>query len=447
MADNETIALHEAVPRSDLAYRQFLVASLLLAVLLGFALGLHVATVRLLDSGRPERTADLIQAHGQAQLLGFAGLFVIGMSLRLVPRFAGASLQLQGLLPVVLWSMVLSLLLRGAVMPWFDGTTHHAMLVVATFGVMLAGGAYMLLVAATLTYGARRADAASTAFLLGATVLFAATAIACLAVTSEGSSEARSLAYLPDTAVTQLEIYGFLFVTIIGVGLRALPVLVGRTRPERSVGMLPRLICTAAAVHAGALLLLEYWRYERAVAMTADAALVVLGVCMLAFVWQAGILRPRADRVRPASQPAMWLIRGAFFWLLVAATIDIYCGTKAFAGGELVTQPEFDAARHALGLGLITSLIAGMSMLILPEFAVARQQANPQRWLAPLLAVLLNTAALLRVVPSLATGTLSSDTRNVFVATAGSVAELAMLIFAFHLLRLMWRQRRQHVTH
>src|SRR5688572_587402 len=98
MTLSDPFALREVVPRADLAYRPFLVASLLVGICLGFALGLHIATVRLLDAGRPERTAELIQAHGQAQLLGFAGLYVIGMSLRLLPRFTGGSLRLGGLL-------------------------------------------------------------------------------------------------------------------------------------------------------------------------------------------------------------------------------------------------------------------------------------------------------------------------------------------------------------
>jgi hypothetical protein len=85
-------------------------------------------------------------------------------------------------------------------------------------------------------------------------------------------------------------------------------------------------------------------------------------------------------------------------------------------------------------------------MLILPEFAVERQQANAQRWLAPLLAVLVNVAAALRVVPSLATEALSYETRNVSVAIAGSLAEAAIVLFAAYLLRLIWRQRRQHAT-
>ena len=445
MTNADAFTLHEVVPRADLAYRPFLIASLLLGVFLGFALGLHVATVRVMESGRPERTADLIQAHGQAQLLGFAGLYVMGMSLRLLPRFTGGSLQQGGLLPLVLWPMVSSLLLRGAVLPWLSGDTHHAVLVVTTFGVMIASGAYLLIVAATLSFGARRADPSGTAFLLGAFMLFGASATATFAAIHDGRGGAQTIPYLADTAVNQLLLYGFLFVTIVGVALRSLPVMVGRDRPERGSSVLPRLVCAAAGVHALSLLALAYWTYSDALVVVADAGLVALGACILAFVWQAGVLRPRADRLRPASQAPMWLVRGAFFWLVVAALVDVYFGLKAAVYVELVTQPELDAARHALGLGLITNLILGMSMLILPEFAGERQGANAQKRLAVALAAVINVAVLLRVTPSLLTDVLTYDTRNLSVAVAGTLAELAVLTFAFYLLRLMWHQRHQHV--
>ena len=44
----------------------------------------------------------------------------------------------------------------------------------------------------------------------------------------------------------------------------------------------------------------------------------------------------------------MWLIRGAFFWLLVAAVVDVYYGVRAATEPELVGQLQLDASRHAI---------------------------------------------------------------------------------------------------
>ena len=97
--------------------------------------------------------------------------------------------------------------------------------------------------------------------------------------------------------------------------------------------------------------------------------------------------------------------------------------------------------RHSLGAGLLTNLIVGMSLLILPEFAAERQQPNRQRWLALSLAVLINASVILRVAPAIAGSAWPADTRNLSMAVAGSLAELAMLLFAASLVRLILRTR------
>ena len=321
---SDALRLRPVVPRSDTAYRSFIVTSLALSVLVGFLLAIHIPVGRLLDAGWPERTADLIHGHGQVQLLGFAGLYVMGMSLRLLPRFAGARLQLEGLIPVVLWSMAASLAVQSVILPWTSGDLHDVLLLMSTFGVLLASGCFLLVVTATAAVEAQHPDASSLAFTFGAFGLFVASAVRTFAAIDTVEAGERSIPYLANVAVTQLQLLGFLLVFIVGVGLRALPVLVGRDRPERGAGFLPAAVAFCVFVHAGAVLYLQYATYTQGIAMVADAALLLLGLCLLLLVWQAGVLRPRANRARPASQAAMWPVRGAFFWLMFAAFLMVY---------------------------------------------------------------------------------------------------------------------------
>jgi hypothetical protein len=70
-----------AVPAEDRAFLRFMAASL--GVALGAGLVLAVTTSPRLNQAR------LVQAHGWGQLQGWLGIFVAGMSLRLVPRLSG----------------------------------------------------------------------------------------------------------------------------------------------------------------------------------------------------------------------------------------------------------------------------------------------------------------------------------------------------------------------
>jgi glucose-6-phosphate-specific signal transduction histidine kinase len=137
----------------------------------------------------------------------------------------------------------------------------------------------------------------------------------------------------------------------------------------------------------------------------------------------------------------MWLLRGAFVWLVIAGGLMVYAGVDGILEGGLPSQLLFDAIRHSLGVGVITGIILGMSLMILPEFAVARQRPNRQRELALLLAVLINASALLRVLPSLAGDAWSFDTRDTSMATAGVLAETALLVFTVYFARLVWQTR------
>jgi hypothetical protein len=440
---SDNIPLRQAgVPAAETAYRRFVIAGLSSAILVGFVLGIHVPVTRLFDAGSPERTADLIHAHGQVQLLGFAGLFVMGMSFRLTPRFAGTRLAFEPLAAVTLGLLILGLVLRAVVMPWFSGDSHSAIMLASVFALLLGAACYSFIIFGTLTLDARRFDASSLAFMLGALLLFGAATIGAFVAIDAVDAGTRALPYLANTAVLHLQLAGFLFLFILGVATRAIPTMVGVERPGRSAGVLALALAVAVLVFAAALLYLDYGSYSRAIVVVADAALITLGLVLLMLGWQAGVLRQAANRIRPASQGSLWLIRSAFVWMLTAAAIVLYLGTTSLLSAELPSQSDFDAIRHVLGLGVVTMLIAGMSMMILPEFAIERQRPNRQPQLAVALVILLNTAVVLRVVPAVTAESWSLDERNLSTALAGAFAEVAFLTFAVYLLRLLLRNHR-----
>lgn len=440
---NDTIPMQPAtLPASEFVHRPFLIVSLCMATLIGFVLGIHVPLGRLLNSASPERTLDLLQAHGQVQLLGFAGLFIAGVALRLMPRFAGARITFPFLVPATLWLFATGLLLRALVLPWLSGDAHAAVLITASF-VLLGGAAcFVLVVCGTLIGNARRFEATSLAFVFGALQLFAATTVATFATIAAVNDGLIRLPYLANTAVLHLMLFGFVVSFILGVGLRAIPTMLAIARPERSAMLLSVALCAASALLALSLLYLEYVAFSQGIVLLADIAFLGLGLVLVSLVWQAGTLRRVVNRLRPASQPHLWLVRSAFVWMVFAGVSTCYFAVSALFDARLPAEFHFDAVRHTLGAGVVTMLITGMAMMILPEFAMERMGPNRQRTLALVLAVLLNVATALRVLPSLAGLDWSFDDRNLSMALAGTLAEVALLLFAAYFFRLIWRARK-----
>ncbi len=430
MADEIRVA-----PSTDDAYRLILPASLLLAVFLGFALGIHIAVSRLTEGGDAGRNADLLQAHGQVQLLGFAGLYVMGMSLRLLPRFSGAKVAFPALVPLILVAFLLGLIPRAVILPFLTGDAHDMLLLLSVAGV-LAGSCGFFLVIAGTARDARKADPSVIAFGAGAAFLLLSSIVA-LATTVDAVGEGlRTPTLLDSQALLQMQLGGFVMLFIAGVAIRAIPTMVGAERPERGASvLLVASIAGAVLVLAAALLYIEHVDDSRLIARAASLAFVLLGLSFVSLSWRTGALRSSANRLRPASQAHLWLVRSALAWLVIAGVVAVYSGATAAVEGTLPAQFEFDAVRHILGIGVITGLIAGMSLMIVPEFAMDRRRTD-QRGLALLLFALVNTATLLRVAPSIAGTAWTFDQRNISMAVAGTLAEVALIVFAVSLLRL-----------
>jgi hypothetical protein len=438
----EPIAVRQiGAPPPEEPYRPFILGSLTLAVLVGFLLAVHVPLQRLFDAGTPGRTADLVQAHGQAQLLGFAGLFVVGMSLRIMPRIAGSRLAFGPLVPAVLWLIVIGVALRAGVLPWSSGDAHSAILVVSTLAVLVAGVCFLAIVCGTVFAAVRKADPTALAFTAGAIMLVLSGVASLYAAVNAGIDGLRTLPYLANTAIVHLELEGFLLAFILGVSVRAIPPMVGHKRPSRSARALVVGLATVVLVSAGTLLYVQYGPSSRFALRLAGAALLSLGLVLIALAWLAGVLRQAANRIRPASQPHLWLLRSAFAWMVVAALASLYYGWSAMVDGVLPDYHAVDAVRHSLGVGVVTMLIAGMSLMILPEFAGERQGPNRQRQLSLVLLALLNGAAFLRVLPALAGTSWTADQRHLSMAVAGTLGEVALIMFGGYYARLWWRGR------
>ena len=415
----------------------FALTSVALATGMGLVLAVLVLLSRLLqwrlEDGRP----DLAQVHGEVQAVGFVGMFIIGMALRLLPRFAHAELRFPGLvLPV--WGFIVSALLaRALVVIWLPDDLHSVSVLAVELSLLIAAGCFAAIVWGTLLPSSARWEATSWFFLAGAALFLLQASVGAIIALRELHDDTHVFSYLPSAARLYVMLGGFSVAFISGVSSRALPVMVGLPRSDRIGCPVAAALLIDLVVLSGALLYLEYRTYGSSAVEVANLTLAGLGIIFAAVVWQCGVFRPAANRLRPASQPHLWLIRSAFVWLAFAAALALYSGIKGLADDTLPGFYAVDALRHTLGLGVATILIAGMGLLILPEFAGERLEQPDQSRRSYALLVLLNSAALLRVGSALAGPDLEADLRLTIQATAGLLAEAALLILGWSFVRSM----------
>jgi hypothetical protein len=153
--------------------------ALLLAVLAGFPLGILVAYGGPRDIGLGVRWTPLIQAHGHLQVMGWLGLFLMGVAFQVVPRFKQAPLRLPLLARPAIVVIAAGLIARTVSQPYADGRLASGAMLSSAFVEALGVALFAALITATLL-SARRKN--YDWYLLAALGWLAAAAAANIAV-------------------------------------------------------------------------------------------------------------------------------------------------------------------------------------------------------------------------------------------------------------------------
>lgn len=440
-AVNQAQDAHAPHHAYDAPYRAFIATSLALSIAGGFLLALLLPLARALewDWGRWD---PLAEAHGQLQLVGFTGLFTAGMAMRLMPRFSGRPLAFPRVIPWIIVTVAASLVLRSVAQPAGDSLARDAALLFSA--ALLFGGAlaFAAVIWRTLLHRDSRAEATGVFFSLGA-LGFAVAGALNLAIVVEMVRDSLSVAPPgKDGALVALLEYGFILMFLGGVGLRAVPNLVGRPRPERAARAVAIALAAGIGTYAAAALYAAYAEDASAAVMrAAGAGLFVAALAFVGIAGLSGVFRPGANRVAAASQLQFWFVRGAMAWLTVSALMLAWFSLRAFAGPRFVDAFAMDAVRHAVAVGVLTQMIVGMAMLVVPEFAGRRLQHPGERWIIIAMVAALNVAVALRVWPPIEGIDWLESTRWWPMAIAGALAEFVLIAFAFMFLQ-SWREQR-----
>ena len=415
-------------------YLPFIGAAIAFGLVAGFPLGFTLAHAAAQASTLGGRYAALVQVHGHLQLVGWVGLFVMGMGLRLVPRFTGVRVRPSALVPLTFVLIVSGLLLRAFAQPFAD-QRPLSVLFVASAALEAAGAVtFAVAILRCLASGRREAFLYSPFFAAGAIWVAVAAVLSLIFVADTAQDSARTILAVRSGTIAFIWLYGFVLMFIFAVSLRTFPIFFGR-RPAW-----PQLTLTAwavanvaVAVYAAALI----WKsYDRTldVRVVQAVAFLALGVALFALLLALRVFEGTPHRLRLSARRSMLFIRSAYAWLLVAAGLEIFFAVESLVDGRPLTPFGTDAVRHFLALGFVTTMIIGMALLVLPRLAMRRAAARPDRIVAPLLLILLNVATAARGAGSLLVDEARIETGFWTMSVGGLAAVLAMAVFAVYLL-------------
>jgi hypothetical protein len=362
------------------SYRYFLRAAVLIGALAGAALG-AINLTWIATWGYTGMMPNwpwwsgLVQAHGDAQLYGWCGLFIIGIASHSLPhmlRKPGPSARLAR----CIFCLILGGILLGLVAQPLAAEPAPAALFVLSTGLQWTG---VLLFAAWLVLTVRRPPAPFAGFVLAGTLwLCFGASLRLIAVALAVRNGVLTPPAALNAAYLHAMSWGFLLSYVAGYSLRLLPAFVGLTPAPARVSWAALGVLSAGVAGEIAARLLEH-RVLSLAAVALSTAGVLLLVCALR-PWSRLLTAEDAD-----ARLLAWFVRAAYAWLAVAALLLLGLRTaEALMPVTTLHQHAFGgASRHALTVGFVSLMIVGVAGRILPVFSGA---ARPHPTLMPALA-------------------------------------------------------------
>jgi NnrS protein len=418
-------------------YQYFLKASLLVAITIGWLLG-ALELLAITSRGAFARaliSPALFQVHGQSQIVGWVGLFIMGISYQVIPRQRRVAIHTPVMAWIVLALMLAGIVLRAISQPLAAGSrlfgalmAVSAVLELASLGLFMFG----LIQGRVMADSIQGPERFSRAALQWFAVALALNLAACTFVAMRGASVVPDWL---DRTVIVVELFGFILAMIFGVNARNLPLFMRvkaappeRLRPVQQLLPAAVVLCAAGQAAAG------FW--PRAGQALAAAGWVGLLACAALYVTGVGLLGPRSRHILTAGESKWYeaYVLGAYFWLAVGLLFELATAVLGLASGDL-----FLAGLHAITVGFISTMIMGMAARIVPAFAATRLHSRGL-FIAAWWCLMLGT--LLRV-PSQALYTAVGGIFVPLLGVSGVIQLMALMLFAWNL----WRTLDTSATH
>jgi hypothetical protein len=409
-------------------YRPFVRWALAVALTLGFSAGAAMLFLSALGISAGLSWVTHTQAHGVAQIFGWAGLFVMGVAFHVVPRFRNGPMDFP-------WPQrgVLALVLTGIVLRFTGQTLDSATVgpvLLAASGVSLGLGVvlFAVVIGRALRRGAAPRGIAEPWLWMG--LLWSVVAVGLHLVLVVQMVLDRSLVaplYL-DAAFVHAAMLGFIGNFVFAVSVRAAPAFFGLPPARRG-----RAWLAFACINLGVGLTVADWLTGLESWLLATGALLEL-VGFASLLASTGLYNRREhlpNNTLGTYARFEWFVRSAYGWLLVAGFLQVLQAGGGIWETQVLPTELAKPTLHVLALGFFTMMIMGMGSKMIPMFEGA---ILPAHRLMDLAFVCVNASVVLR----LAFGVVPSGVAWPGLAASGALGTLALALFAW----VVWRTLR-----
>lgn len=391
---------------ADTLYRRYFLGGIMVTLTAGATWGAWLLWNVALGGSFRAISVSSVNAHGEAQIFGWVGLFIMGFAYQAFPRLWQTQLVWPRLAAVNFWLMVAGIILR---------TVGTAVGGEASWGLglaMVGGGLEVASVAvfvSQIVLSFRRSGAAMepyAAFVLAALGWFVASTAMSVwhgwnTMTATDQSALIWAIATYQSPLRDLQIHGLALFMILGVSLRMVPRMFDTpATPDRWAWWGFALLLPAVFLEIA--LFLSY-RWTRslypAMALIVPWTAMIVAAGLVVAPWK--LWRPIRERDR-----VFKFVRAAYLWLFIALVMLLLTpayqtavATRVTAGMR-ISHAYMGATRHAITVGFISLMIMGMAAKVVPTLNGVDHRRLSRLW-GPFL--LLNVGCGLRVITQVLT--------------------------------------------
>lgn len=294
-----------------------------------------------------------LQAHGQAQIFGWIGSFILGIGF-----YSLTKMQSTRAFPAHIGWVVWALWIVAVGLRWVAGVMQWE------WRVLLPSSAVLEIMAFLLFYASvRRHRPASHGkaeawmrIVAAATVAFLVTLIlnCALAVRETVAGLSPALPHVLDQQFVTLAVWGMIVPTIWGFNARWLPIFAGLKQPNNKELLAAYLLSVAGLISS-----FLGW-LSVAMALLLFAALVCISAL---HVWERA---EKPAKLLNVHSTFPFFIRTAYAWLLISSVLALMAVRLDRSGGL------WGASRHAVTVGFVAVMVFAIGQRVLPAFCGMR---------------------------------------------------------------------------
>jgi len=398
-------------------------SALVLAIATGFLLGSFTALLEQ-QPASVSLALTLAQLHGELQLIGFLGLFTLGVLFHFFPRLRGVASPPTLLQHIALIGFVVGLLFRMVgVLLLSVGWMHQwsAWLHVLAGGFSLIGGSAAVLTVGWLLRQAPPAGKTASRLFTVTVALASLALLLAVAVLAWGFLYVNDAGALParlDIIETALLLEGFVVPIALVMATRLFPLFFQLQRPrERWVAVSVGLVLLGLACRILGLWQGGWWVW---------GGQGLIGGGMLVGLVGLRLCEPRRQLPRAGRlwyrDPLHWLLLCAHAWLALAGGILLWHGFH-FRPAPMMLE------WHLVGLGYLVTLVLAVGSHLLPGFLGVRLRSQAASWV---LLGLSQGAVLCRLIPFVPMLPLSFRQAQDGAVIAGMLGLLSLALFSWN---------------